>query len=227
MTDQTKLRREADSAVSAHTGEESVTFCVVLRMMSSPTPSSPSQRTTVPPIGSRRMAGAWADHGGSAASRGIGEQFRRLQGLASEDEGVEASLGPRLPYRPQSPSDCNGPEIPAKLFEPRGFRAGSVWHPSAGGGDDRWVRLVKGTQETPRQPAMSARGPHQSVVRPRGEVTVGPRASGREKGKWAECPLQAQLGMFILFYFILFSPFLNSNSNLNLNSIFVTNLSPN
>jgi hypothetical protein len=93
--------------------------------------------------------------------------------------------------------------------------------------DDRWVRLVKGTQETPRQPAMSARGPHQSVVRPRGEVTVGPRASGREKGKWAECPLQAQLGMFILFYFIFFSPFPNSNSNLNLNSIFVTNLSPN
>jgi hypothetical protein len=27
------------------------------------------------------------------------------------------------------------------------------------------------------------------------------------KGKWAECPLQAQLIMFILFYFIFFSPF--------------------
>jgi hypothetical protein len=50
MTDQTKLWREADSAIFAHTGEESVTFCVVLRLMSSPTPSSPSQRTTTPPI---------------------------------------------------------------------------------------------------------------------------------------------------------------------------------
>jgi hypothetical protein len=29
--------------------------------------------------------------------------------------------------------------LPAKPFEPRGFRVGSVWHPSAGGGDDRWV----------------------------------------------------------------------------------------
>jgi hypothetical protein len=50
---------------------------------------------------------------------------------------------------------------------------------------------------------------------------------GEEMWRWVECPLQAQLGMFILFYFIFFSPFPNSNSNLNLNSISVTNLSPN
>jgi hypothetical protein len=107
MTDQTKLRREADSAVSAHTGEESVTFCVVLRLMSSPTPSSPSQRTTVPPIGSRRMAGAWADHGGSAASSSAEEEFRAawyIIWFATRDERRDAAQYYNLGEREPSPS---------------------------------------------------------------------------------------------------------------------------
>jgi hypothetical protein len=68
--------------------------------------------------------------------------------------------------------------------------------------DDRWVRLVKGTQETLRQ--MSARGPHQSVVRQRGGVTVGPRASGREKGEMGRMPALGPVRHVysFLFYFL-------------------------
>jgi hypothetical protein len=41
---------------------------------------------------------------------------------------------------------------------------------------------------------------------------------GRAVGirEWAEYPLLAQLDMLILFHFIFFSPFPNSNSNLDL-----------
>jgi hypothetical protein len=55
--------------------------------------------------------------------------------------------GSRPPYRPQGSSDCNGPEIPAKPFEPCGFCAGSVWAAPRPGGcwqPWRWAPPVIG-----------------------------------------------------------------------------------
>ena len=75
-----------------------------------------------------RCAGVAADPPTASCRGGVFQLLPRAQSLSATDgSGLQTcddrDRGSRPPYRPQGSSDCNGPEIPAKPFEPCGFRA--------------------------------------------------------------------------------------------------------